>query len=289
MRYCLTDGNRRHFEPVVDTTLAMTTKTRPLVWLPLDHRMMGEDPQSIPYFFLGEKYASSLKRSAGVQPCTFPLAGAADIAALLVLVDGVVLPGSPANIEPHHFEQHLTDPSLPLDPRRDELTLALVRACVAEGVPILGICRGFQEINVALGGSLYQQVQDVPGKQDHREDKTRSYDGQYQPTHPIALVQDDVVRAWAGGSELMVNSLHGQGADRLADLLEPLAYAPDGTVEMVRIKGARTFAYGTQFHPEYRSWENPFYHAIFKAFGAACFERSLARKTQIDKKQAIFS
>lgn len=257
----------------------MTVKTRPLVWLPLDHRLLGDGPQAIPYFFLGEKYGSSLRRSAGAQACAFPLAGEADIPALLHLVDGVVLPGSPANIEPHHFDQALTDPSLPLDPRRDALTLALVRACVSEGVPILGVCRGFQEINVALGGSLYQQVHDVPGKLDHREDKTRSYDGQYQPSHLITLVEDETVRAWAGSAQVMVNSLHGQGADRLADGLEPLAYAPDGTIEMVRIKEARTFAYGTQFHPEYQSWENPFYDAIFKAFGAACWQRNSARGT----------
>ena len=103
--------------------------------------------------------------------------------------------------------------------------------------------------------SLYQQVQDVPGKLDHREDKSRSYDGQYQPSHAITLVEDETVRGWAGGAEVMVNSLHGQGADRLAEGLEPLAYAPDGTIEMVRISAARTFAYGTQFHPEYQSWE----------------------------------
>ena len=255
----------------------MTVKTRPVVWLPLDHRLLGDGPQAIPYFFLGEKYASSLRRSAGTQPCTFPLADEADIPALLQLVDGVVLPGSPANIEPHHFDQALTDPSLPLDPRRDALTLALVRACLSEGVPILGVCRGFQEINVALGGSLYQQVHDVAGKLDHREDKARSYDGQYQPSHVITLEDDETVRTWAGGAEVMVNSLHGQGVDRLAKGLQPLAYAPDGTIEMVRMKEARTFAYGTQFHPEYQSWENSFYDAIFKAFGAACRQRNSVR------------
>ena len=141
---------------------------------------------------------------------------------------------------------------------------------------------------MALGGSLYQQVQDVPGKLDHREDKSRSYDGQYQPSHAITLVEDEVVRGWAGGAEVMVNSLHGQGADRLADGLEPLAFAPDGTIEMVRIRAARTFAYGTQFHPEYQSWENPF---------MTPFLRPLARRVGIEiaqeahkkrKKQTIF-
>ena len=117
----------------------------PLVWLPLDHRASGDGPQAIPYLFLGEKYAEALQRSAGVQPCTFPLADPALVAQLLAGVDGVLLPGSPANIDPVHFGQPVTDPSLPLDHRRDALTLTLVRECVLRGVPIFGVCRGFQE------------------------------------------------------------------------------------------------------------------------------------------------
>ena len=250
---------------------------KPLVWLPLDHRHLGDGPQAIPYLFLGEKYASAIKRSALAQPCTFPLASEGDIVDLLEQVDGVVLPGSPANIDPRYFQQSVTDPSLPLDPRRDALTLALVRSCVSLVVPILGICRGFQEINVALGGSLHQQVHDVPGKADHRENKRLSYDAQYQPSHAIELINDPTVRAWAGGETVMVNSLHGQGVDRLAQSLEPLAHAPDGTVELFRVKGAQTFAYGTQFHPEYQSWEYPFYEAIFRSFGDACRARNRIR------------
>jgi putative glutamine amidotransferase len=245
----------------------------PLVWLPLDHRASGDGPQAIPYLFLGEKYAEALQRSAGVQPCTFPLADSALVAQLLAGVDGVLLPGSPANIDPVHFGQPVTDPSLPLDHRRDALTLTLVRECVLRGVPIFGVCRGFQEMNVALGGSLHQQVQDLPGKRDHREDKALSYDGQYAPAHTITLLTDPSTRAWAGSGTVRVNSLHGQGVDRLADALEPLAHAEDGIVEMARVRHATAFAYGTQFHPEYKSWETPFYHAIFSAFGDACRKR----------------
>jgi len=245
----------------------------PLVWLPLDHRASGDGPQAIPYLFLGEKYAEALQRSAGVQPCTFPLADSALVAQLLAGVDGVLLPGSPANIDPVHFGQPVTDPSLPLDHRRDALTLTLVRECVLRGVPIFGVCRGFQEMNVALGGSLHQQVQDLPGKRDHREDKALSYDGQYAPAHTITLLADPSTRAWAGSGAVRVNSLHGQGVDRLADALEPLAHAEDGIVEMARVRHATAFAYGTQFHPEYKSWETPFYHALFSAFGDACRKR----------------
>lgn len=248
-----------------------------LVWLPMDHRLLGDAPQAAPFLVLGDKYARALKVGADAQPCTFPLADAADIDALLGLVDGVMLTGSPANIHPSHFDQTVADASLPLDPARDALTLALVNACVAQGIPLLGVCRGFQEMNVAMGGSLHQQVQRVPGKLDHREDKTREFDAQYQPAHAIDIKAGGVLEQWAGGTTTMVNSLHGQGVDRLADGLEALAHAPDGIVEAFGVKGARTFAYGMQFHPEWRCWDNAFYAAIFAAFGKACAMRSAQR------------
>ncbi|MDP4609457.1 MAG: gamma-glutamyl-gamma-aminobutyrate hydrolase family protein [Burkholderiaceae bacterium] len=253
------------------------TATPSLVWLPMDNRLLGEAHQAAPFLVLGEKYARALTTCAQAQPCTFPLAGADDVDALLSLVDGVMLTGSPANIHPSHFGQTVADTSLPLDPKRDALTLALVTACVAQEVPLLGVCRGFQEINVALGGSLHQQVHNLPGKMDHREDKSRGFDDQYQVAHAIDIVPNSALEQWAGGTSTMVNSLHGQGVDRLADGLEALAFAPDGVVEAFGVKGARTFAYGMQFHPEWHCWDNPFYAAIFKSFGQACAQRGAQR------------
>lgn len=157
-------------EPLAMRSPAVTQ--RPLVWLPMDHRQRGGDDSSLPYLYLGDKYARAVRDGALAQPVSFPLADAADIPALLALVDGVMLTGSPSNVHPSHFNEPVTDPSLPLDPARDTLTFALVHHCIAMGVPLLGACRGFQEINVALGGSLHQAVHDVPGLQDHREDET---------------------------------------------------------------------------------------------------------------------
>jgi putative glutamine amidotransferase len=134
----------------------------PLVWLPADHRMLGHE-HPMPYLVLGDKYARAVKVGTAAQPVMFPLAEASQIPALLALVDGVMLTGSPSNVHPSHFEENVADPTLPLDPERDGLTLALVRACVEQGVPLLGICRGYQEINVAMGGTLHQQVQNQPG------------------------------------------------------------------------------------------------------------------------------
>ena len=248
-----------------------------MVWMPADHRLLGDHGHQMPYLMLGDKYARAVKLMAHAQPVMFPLADAAQVDELLPLVDGVMLTGSPSNIHPSHFEEDVADPSLPLDAERDTLTLALVRACVVRGVPLLGVCRGFQEINVALGGSLYQQVQNVPGCLDHREPKGAPFDQQYGPSHPIRLEPDSVLARWAGAETVVVNSLHGQGVNRLAPGLRALAHAPDGQIEAFEVLGARTFAYAVQFHPEWRCWENPFYGAIFNAFGDAVRARRADR------------
>jgi len=248
-----------------------------MVWLPADHRLLGDHGHQMPFLMLGDKYARAVKVGALAQPVMFPLAEPEQIPELLSLVDGVMLTGSPSNVHPIHFGEDVADPSLPLDPARDGLTLALIKACVAEGVPLLGVCRGFQEINVALGGSLHQRVHEVPGLMDHREPKTAPFDVQYAPSHPITLAPGSAFEAWAGASEVMVNSLHGQGINRLAPGLEALGHAPDGVIEAVAVRGARSFAYAVQFHPEWRCWENPFYRAMFEAFGSACRERQSRR------------
>jgi putative glutamine amidotransferase len=248
-----------------------------MVWLPADHRLLGDHGHQMPFLLLGDKYARAVKVGAQAQPVMFPLADADQIEELLAMVDGVMLTGSPSNVHPSHFQEEVADPSLPLDAERDRLTLALVKACVHQGVPLLGICRGFQEINVALGGALYQQVQNVPGMNDHREPKNAPPDEQYAPRHAIRIAEGSAFAEWAGGSTAQVNSLHGQGVARLAEGLTPLAWAPDGLVEAFAVKGARTFAYAMQWHPEWRCWETPFYAAIFEAFGRACRQRMSLR------------
>ena len=248
-----------------------------LVWLPADHRLLGDHGHQMPFLLLGDKYARAVKMGAHAQPVMFPLADAAQVPQLLSWVDGVMLTGSPSNVHPSHFDQEVHDPSLPLDPERDSLTLALVRACVAQGVPLLGICRGFQEINVAMGGSLHQTVHGLPGLMDHREPDDVPTEQQYAPRHPVHIVQGSVMAQWAGGTEAMVNSLHGQGIGRLAPGLRALAHAPDGLVEAFEVEGARSFAVAVQWHPEWRCWENPFYSAIFRAFGDAIRQRQTAR------------
>ena len=248
-----------------------------LVWLPVDHRLLGEDGHQMPYFVLGDKYAQAVRTCASAQPVLFPLADTAQIAELLDGVDGVLLTGSPSNVHPSLFGAAVADPALPLDPQRDALTLVLVRACVEQGVPLLGVCRGFQEINVALGGSLYQQVHAVAGMMDHREPSGKPLEVQYGPAHAVRFLAGSVFEGWAGALETRVNSLHGQGVQHLAQGLRALGHAPDGLVEAFEIVDASAFAYAVQWHPEWRCRDSRLDAALFAAFGQACRLRQQTR------------
>ena len=252
-----------------------------LVWLPADHRLLGSGEKTMPFLVLGDKYARAVKINANAQPVMFPLAQAADIETLIDLVDGVMLTGSPSNVHPSHYGATVADAGLPLDQERDALTLKLVRACLDHAIPLLGICRGFQEINVALGGTLHQQVHAVNGMLDHREPEG-SYEQQYAPSHEVHFVPGSVFANWAGADSARVNSLHGQGIDRLAQGLRALGHAEDGLVEAVEMQGAAAFAYAVQWHPEWRTTDNAFYSAIFKAFGEACAQRNFARTRRLE-------
>ena len=248
----------------------------------MDHRLLGSHDHQMPFLVLGDKYARAVKIGSEAQPVLFPLADVQQIPELLSLVDGVMLTGSPSNVHPSHFDQVETDLPLPYDRDRDALTLALVGACVAQQVPLLGVCRGFQEINVALGGSLHQRVHQVPGYLDHRETSPASLDQQYAPSHAVNFVPGSVFAQWAGSETALVNSLHGQGIKQLAQGLRALGQAPDGLVEAFEVEGAGTFAYAVQWHPEWQCASNPFSAAIFKAFGQACRVRLKARWPGLD-------
>ncbi len=251
---------------------------KPWVWVTHDHRQLGQAPHQSRFTVLGDKYAQAVRLGVQAVPFTLPCASVDQIDELLPLCDGVLLTGSPSNVHPSLFGQGVQRPDLPMDPQRDALTLPLIRACVEQGIPLLGICRGFQEINVALGGTLHQEVHQVPNMMDHREPADLPYEAQYDLRHDIIIEPDVVLAQWAGGLRARVNSLHGQGIDRLADGLSVMARAPDGLIEAVSVRGARQFAYAVQWHPEWRCIDEPFYLEIFKAFGQACRERQSQRK-----------
>jgi putative glutamine amidotransferase len=163
------------------------------------------------------------------------------------------------------------------DPERDGITLPLLRRAVAIGVPVLAICRGIQELNVALGGTLHQLVHEVAGRRDHRSKKGEPLDVRYGPAHTVALTPGGFFHTLTGATEILVNSLHAQGIDRLAEQLEIEAVAPDGQIEAVRGKASPGFCIGAQWHPEYKALENPVSRALFSHFGAACRARAAAR------------
>ncbi|MBK6974994.1 MAG: gamma-glutamyl-gamma-aminobutyrate hydrolase family protein [Sterolibacteriaceae bacterium] len=244
---------------------------KPVVLIPACSKDLGRHP----FFVVGGKYVDAVVHGAGCQPLLVPpLGDALDIDGLLDQADGLLLTGSVSNVHPAHFAQTVADPELPLDPARDATTLPLVRRALALGVPLFAICRGFQEVNVALGGSLHQAVHAVAGIRDHREDPKAPIDVQYGPAHPLHVKPGGVLaRALGSAADIIVNSLHGQGVDRLGAGLEVEASAEDGLVEAFSVAGSRAFALGVQWHPEWKMRDNAVSIKLFEAFGRACRER----------------
>jgi putative glutamine amidotransferase len=246
----------------------------PFVIIPCDNRVIGGHP----YHALGKKYADAVRHVADCLPVMVPAVGASDLLPYAELADGIVLTGSPSNVHPSHFGQAVRDTALPLDPDRDAITLPLVRLAVERGIPLLAICRGLQEVNVALGGSLYQAIHEEPGKRDHREDRTAALDAQYGPAHEVRIHANGLLDRIVGERSITVNSLHGQGIDVLAPgLAVEATSSDDGLVEAVRVLAHSGFALGVQWHPEWKAKDNPVSVRIFRAFGDACRSYRIAR------------
>lgn len=245
----------------------------PLVGLPTDRKQIGPHP----FLAVGEKYVRAVVEGAEALPVLLPgLQPALPAAKLLEGLDGLLLTGSVSNIEPHHYSDEPSYEGNLHDPARDANTLALVPLALEMGLPVLAICRGFQEVNVALGGTLYQKVHEQPGFLDHRENLDDPLDKQYAPVHAVTFNPGGILAKVAGTPSAQVNSLHGQGIARLGRGLKVEAVAPDGLVEAFRHEGP-AFMLGVQWHPEWRVTENPFYLGIFKAFGDACRARAAQR------------
>lgn len=252
----------------------MIYRSKPVVLMAADMRQI--DGQT--FHAVGHKYVAAVAEAAQAVPLAIPALGSnSELEALIALADGILLPGAISNVHPSHFGEDVLNPSLPLDAARDSTTLRLIDAAVTSGVPLLGICRGFQEINVAFGGSLHQAVHDTEGFADHREVDSPVAQEQYGPRHLVSTVPGGLLAEITGRSEFMVNSLHGQGIARLGSGLFAEAYAPDGLIEAIRISDAKAFALAVQWHPEWDVLNNPPYLSIFRAFGAACSERAASR------------
>jgi putative glutamine amidotransferase len=245
----------------------MPSRKPPLVGIPTCVRSLHERP----FFTAAERYPSAIVDATGCLPLLIPALGSKlDIAALLDTLDGLLLTGSPSNVEPSHYGGAPSREGTLHDPDRDATTLPLIREAIRRDLPVLAICRGIQELNVALGGTLFQRIQDMPERFNHRpRRRDMSTDERYGPAHPVTLTAGGMLANLAGADEIMVNSLHGQGIDRLAPGLRIEAIAPDGQIEGVSLPGAR-FVVGVQWHPEYKVLENPFSRVLFSAFAKAC-------------------
>ena len=248
--------------------------THPLIGIPADRRMVGLHP----FHMVGEKYARAVMEAAGAAPLLIPaLAEELRFDDLLGRLDGLLFTGSPSNVEPHRYQGRPSDPGTLHDPARDATTLPLIRKAVEVGVPVFGICRGFQEMNVAFGGTLHQKLHEVPGFLDHRDDEAQPLEVQYGPAHDVTLEPGGVLRSLASSDRVQVNSLHSQGIERLGGELAVEARAPDGVIEAFRVKDARRFALAVQWHPEWKVMDSPFSRALFAAFGAASRDRAQVR------------
>lgn len=249
----------------------MRTRNKPLIGIPADRKLLGRH-----YFHcVGEKYLHAVAEGAHAVPVLIPSLGdGLEIDDLVQQLDGILLPGSPSNVEPHHYGGDPSEPGTLHDPHRDATTLPLIPKIVAAGMPLLAICRGFQEVNVAYGGSLWQRVHEVPGYDDHRDDESLELDEQYGPAHEVELRANGLLRPLAGSDKLKVNSLHWQGVRELAPGLDIEACAHDGLIEAFSVRGAPSFAVAVQWHPEWKFKSNPFSCALFAAFGQAAQERA---------------
>jgi putative glutamine amidotransferase len=245
---------------------------KPLVGITCCTKLFGMF--GMPNHAASDTYIRATDQVVGAVPILVPANGdAADVETLLARLDGLILTGSRSNVQPALYGGPPHPEGTPEDAKRDAVTLPLIRGAIAAGVPLLAICRGLQELNVALGGSLHQRLQDLPGRIDHSTTLHPNPRVRTAKAHAIRVVAGSWLHRIAGAREIAVNSLHNQGIDALAPGLVAEGTAPDGTIEAVRVATARGFAVGVQWHPEYDFDRDAVSRRIFQAFGDAVAER----------------
>lgn len=247
---------------------------KPLVGISCCSKSFG--PNGLPNHAASDFCVRAISDVADAVPVLLPAIGSdRDAACLLTRLDGILLTGSRTHIGPHYYGGAAHGEDMPEDPARDATTLPLIRAALARGTPIFAICRGMQELNVALGGTLFQHIPALPGRLNHAAAKPEDAQARIAPAHAARLTTGGLLHRLAQAHSIEVNSLHQQGIDRLGDGLAVEAIAPDGTIEAVRVMGAPSFALGVQWHPEFDATTNIISTALFRAFGHAL--RNLAQ------------
>ena len=252
----------------------MSNRLVPLIAVPADYKEID----GYRWHAAAEPYLKAVIVGIGGIPVVVPALGESiDLDALLDRVDGVLFPGSRSNVHPARYGEAPTADAEPFDPRRDATTLPLIHAVLARGVPLFAICRGMQELNVALGGTLIPEVQKLEGRHDHRAPPGDDQDARFAIRQDVAIVGGGTLEKVLGAGTMQVNSLHRQAIGRLAGRLAVEATAPDGTIEAVRVVDAPGFAIGVQWHPEYWVESDKPSAKLFAAFARAIHARMAAR------------
>lgn len=246
---------------------------KPLVGISCCTKLFGT--YGTPNHAASDTYVQAVEKVMGAVPILIPASGdSADVETLVSRLDGVILTGSRSNVQPRLYEGRPHPEGTPEDEKRDATTMRLIRAAIRAGIPLFAICRGLQELNVALGGSLHQRLQDLAGRMDHSTPLHPNARIRIGKAHQVRVVPGSWLHRLTGLGSLNVNSLHNQGIDRLGAGLAEEAVAPDGTIEAVRLPAATALTIGVQWHPEYDIATDAVSRKLFAAFGAAVRGRS---------------
>ena len=249
----------------------------PCVWVVSSHRDLGNEhgkPQ--PYTVMDEMGSRSLLE-LGLQPVCYPRVPEQRLPLLAASVDGVLLGGSFTNVHPRHYDEEPAHDGMAFDEAREAVSLPLVRLCIEHRIPLIAVCRGCHEFNVAMGGSLHQDLRALGGAVVHWEDPDEPMEQQYAERHEVSVVAGGELERLTGCSRFAVSSLHSQGVRRLGPGLVAEAHANDGLVEAFRWHDRRQFAWGFQFHPEWGHESHPCYGKIMAAFIESCRARARER------------
>lgn len=232
----------------------------------------------------GKINLQAVREAADGVPLIVPgIADLFDIDELRASCDGFVFTGGRPNVHPEEYGEEPTEAHGTFDRDRDRLVLPLIRACVEAGQPILGICRGFQEVNVAFGGSLYPEIRDLPGRDNHRMPPDGTLEEKFAMRHEITFSESGPFAKLMGQNKVMTNSLHGQGIKEPGDRIVIDGYAPDGTPEAIYVKDAPGFCLSVQWHPEWNARRDPVSNPLFHAFGNACRVWAAGRAGEMKK------
>lgn len=241
-------------------------KRKPIVGIPAS---VWDKPNGIVFHGNAQQYYDVIVEHTSAVCCTIPsIENIEHALAVLDNLDGVLMGGGYSNIHPSFYGEGETDHKH-FDVRRDKSSFSIIRKVIEKGIPLFGICRGMQELNVALGGSLHQAVQDIPGRMDHRADEEAPLEDQFSPAHEIQIHSGGIISDLVAEERINVNSAHTQGINKLAQALRVEASADDGIIEAVSVRDAKGFALAVQFHPEWGTSETPFYRSLIQAFSSA--------------------